>query len=144
MVSCEIANRVFNVPRCIARVNSPKNLHIFHEVGIECVSSTTIIAHIIEEDTMLGGISILSNLSHGNVQLDEVTVPHFKHNDEEEGVAVADVALPEGCLIVAVTRDEDNEMEVVSPDTPLFPGDVVVLASDKDQTAAGCAAIKQL
>ena len=31
LVSCEIAQRVFNVPRCIARVNSPKNLRIFKD-----------------------------------------------------------------------------------------------------------------
>ncbi len=43
LVGCEIAQRVFNVPRVIARVNNPKNLRIFREVGIECVSSTTLI-----------------------------------------------------------------------------------------------------
>lgn len=144
LVSCEIATRVFNVPRCIARVNSPKNLRIFREVGIECVSSTTIIAKIIEEDTMLGGMSVLSNLSHGNVELTEVTVPRFRHHDAEEGVAIADVPLPEGCLIVAVSRDEDDDMEVVGGDTFLFAGDTVVLASDKDVTAQGRAAIRQL
>ena len=48
LVSCEIAQRVFNVPRCIARVNNPKNLRIFREVGIESVSSTTLIANLIE------------------------------------------------------------------------------------------------
>ena len=56
LVSCEIATRVFDVPRCIARVNTPKNMRIFREVGIECVSSTALIATIIEEDAMLGGI----------------------------------------------------------------------------------------
>uniref|UniRef100_UPI0026749C25 potassium channel family protein n=1 Tax=uncultured Adlercreutzia sp. TaxID=875803 RepID=UPI0026749C25 len=50
LVSCEIAQRVFHVPRCIARVNNPKNLRIFREVGIECVSSTTLIANLIEEE----------------------------------------------------------------------------------------------
>ena len=47
LVSCEIAQRVFNVPRCIARVNSPKNIRIFKEVGIEFVSSTSLIANLI-------------------------------------------------------------------------------------------------
>ena len=50
LVACEIASRVFHVPRCIARVNNPKNLRIFREVGIECVSSTTLIANLIEEE----------------------------------------------------------------------------------------------
>ena len=58
LVSCEIAQRVFNVPRCIARVNNPKNLRIFREVGIESVSSTTLIATLIEEETLLGSVSV--------------------------------------------------------------------------------------
>ena len=37
LVACEIAQRVFHVPRVVARVNNPKNLRIFQEVGIECV-----------------------------------------------------------------------------------------------------------
>ena len=82
LMSCEIANRTFNVPRVIARVNNPKNLRIFREVGIECVSSTTLIATIIEEDAMLGSISVLSTLTRGSVALNEVSVPHMKHHDE--------------------------------------------------------------
>lgn len=78
LVSCEIAQRVFNVPRVIARVNSPKNLRIFREVGIECVSSTTLIAKLIEEETMLGSISVASSLTSGNVALLEVKVPRVR------------------------------------------------------------------
>lgn len=33
LAACEIASRVFDVPRCIARVNSPKNLRIFRRLG---------------------------------------------------------------------------------------------------------------
>ena len=86
LVSCEIAQRVFNVPRCIARVNSPKNLRIFHEVGIECVSSTTLIANLIEEETLLGSVSVVSSLTHGNVMLTEVVVPRMRHHSNDAGV----------------------------------------------------------
>ncbi len=144
LVSCEIATRVFNVPRCIARVNSPKNLRIFREVGIECVSSTTLIANIIEEDAMLGGIRVLSSMTHGNVALNEVTIPRMKHHDNEAGLSATAVKLPEGCLLVAVSRDDEEGMEVVGSDTVLYPGDVVVLASDTDKTSAALTAIKQL
>ena len=68
LVSCEIAQRVFSVPRCIARVNSPKNMRIFHEVGIESVSSTTLIANMIEEEALMGSVSVVSSLTHGNVR----------------------------------------------------------------------------
>ena len=109
---------MFNVPRVIARVNSPKNQRIFRECGIECVSSTTLIATIIEEDAVLGGISVLSSLSHGNVALNQVSVPRFRHHNPEEGVLAYNVPLPERrCLIVAVSRDDNNDMEVVGSDT---------------------------
>lgn len=144
LVSCEIATRVFNVPRVIARVNSPKNQRIFRECGIECVSSTTLIATIIEEDAVLGGISVLSSLSHGNVALNQVSVPRFRHHNPEEGVLAYNVPLPDGCLIVAVSRDDNNDMEVVGSDTYLHPGDVVVIASDKEFKQAAVQVLRSL
>ena len=47
LVSCEIAQRVFSVPRCIARVNAPKNQRIFRALDIESISSTELIANLI-------------------------------------------------------------------------------------------------
>ena len=146
LVSCEIATRVFQVPRCIARVNSPKNLRIFREVGIECVSSTTLIAHIIEEDALLGGISVLSSMSQGNIALNEVTVPRMKHHDNEAGVALEEVEFPEGILIIAVEHADSvsDDMELADAETRIYPGDVVVVASYSDRTTDALTALKQL
>lgn len=144
LMSCEIASRVFGVPRCIARVNSPKNLRIFRECGIECVSSTTLIATMIEEEAMLGGISVLSSMTHGNVSLKEVVVPRMRHHDNEEGVLAYDVELPMGCLFVAVSRYNEDNMEVVGPETVLHPGDMVVVAAYSDRVDMVSAALKLL
>lgn len=130
LVSCEIAQRVFNVPRCIARVNSPKNLRIFREVGIECVSSTTLIANLIEEEALLGSVSIASSLSHGNVMLSEVAVPRMKCHNNELGIAVEDIPLPEGSLIAAVSTPDD--VEVATPGTLLYPGDKAIVVADSN------------
>ncbi|MEG0322998.1 MAG: TrkA family potassium uptake protein [Raoultibacter sp.] len=130
LVSCEIAQRVFNVPRCIARVNSPKNLRIFREVGIECVSSTTLIANLIEEEALLGSVSVVSSLTHGNVVLSEIAVPRMKYHSNETGILVADIPMPENSLIAAVSTPDD--VEVAQPDMALYPGDkAVVVADDK-------------
>ena len=146
LVSCEIATRVFEVPRCIARVNSPKNLRIFREVGIECVSSTTLIAHIIEEDALLGGIGVLSSMSQGNIALSEVTVPRMKHHDNEAGVALEDIDIPEGINIIAVEHVDSvsDDMELADETTRIYPGDVVFVASYSDRTNDAFAALKQL
>jgi trk system potassium uptake protein TrkA len=131
LVSCEIAQRVFHVPRCIARVNSPKNERIFREVGIECVSSTTLIANLIEEEALLGSVSVVSSLTHGNVALAEVVVPRMKHHSNEEGISVDDVPLPDDALIVAVSSGDDVEV-AGSSDTILHPGDKAIVVADKD------------
>ncbi|MBQ9022067.1 MAG: TrkA family potassium uptake protein [Eggerthellaceae bacterium] len=144
LMSCEIANRTFNVPRVIARVNSPKNLRIFREVGIEAVSSTTLIASIIEEDAMLGSMRVLTTLTRGSVSLNEVTVPQMKTADGEEGILALDVVMPDGALIIAVSGDDEDDMEVVGEETRLYPGDVVIVASDKELEKEAVAAIREL
>ena len=119
LVSCEIAQRVFNVPRCIARVNSPKNLRIFHEVGIECVSSTTLIANLIEEETLLGSVSVV---------LTEVVVPRMRHHSNDAGVLAGAIPLPPDSIIAAVASSDN--VEVVNEDTVLFPGDKAIVVTD--------------
>ncbi len=130
LVSCEIAQRVFNVPRCIARVNSPKNLRIFKEVGIECVSSTTLIANLIEEETLMGSVSVASSLTHGNVLLTEVVVPRMRHHSNEAGVLASSISMPDNSLLAAVSTRDD--VEVVSDDTVLFPGNKAIVVVDTE------------
>lgn len=130
LVSCEIAQRVFNVPRCVARVNSPKNLRIFREVGIECVSSTTLIANLIEEETLLGSVSIASSLTHGNVLLTEVIVPRLRHHSNENGVRASDIVMPPKSLIAAIEKRDD--VEVVDDETLLYPGDKAIVVTDSE------------
>ena len=128
LVACEIAQRVFFVPRCVARVNNPRNMRIFQELGIESVSSTTLIANLIEEETMAGSMSVMSSLTHGNVSLQEVTLPRMKHHNNEKGVRVSDIPLPTDSLIVAV--DTGDDVSVVSPATVLYPGDKAIVAAE--------------
>ena len=130
LVACEIATRVFNVNRCIARVNNPKNRRIFREVGIESVSSTTLIANMIEEEALMGSVSVVSSLTHGNVALSEVTVPRMRYHSNADGVLARDIPMPDGSLIVAV--DTADDVEVVRHDTVLHPGDKAVVVADTE------------
>lgn len=131
LVSCEVAQRVFRVPRCIARVNNPRNIRIFREVGIECVSATTLIANMIEEEAVFGSVSVVSSLNDGNVSLSEMTVPRLRHHDEAEGVLVDDVPMPEGTLIAAVSTKDG--IEVTGEETRLFSGDTAIVVAENDK-----------
>ncbi len=143
LVACEIAQRVFFVPRCVARVNNPRNMRIFQELGIESVSSTTLIANLIEEETMAGSMSVMSNLTHGNVVLTEMTVPHMKHHSNDEGILVSDIPLPAESLIVAVSSGEDD-VSVASPDMVLYPGDKAIVVADTEVRDAVRACFRSL
>lgn len=133
LVACEIATRVFNVPRCIARVNNPKNRRIFREVGIESVSSTMLIANMIEEEALLGGVGVVSALSRGDISLIELDIPsRMKYFDPEKGVPAYMIALPEGAILAAIDRREYNDAEIASPDAVLYPGDKAVVVAEHD------------
>lgn len=126
LVACEIAQRIFQAGRTIARVNNPKNQRIFRALGIEAISSTPLIANLIEEEALLGGVSVATSLAHGSVALSEVSV-RLKHYPE--GVLAQDIVLPEGSLIVAVSSSRE-EVNVVGDETMLMPGDKAIVAAD--------------
>lgn len=132
LVSCEIANLVFGVKRTIARVNNPKNERIFRRIGIEAVSSTTVITRLIETEATKGAVHAVMSLTQGDLVLTEVTIPKKKRGnkeleDEEAGQRVADILLPEGSLLVAVSNGES--LEIVKGSTKLYPGDAVICVS---------------
>ena len=132
LVSCELAQHVFNVPRVIARVNNPKNTRIFNEAGIESVSSTILIANVIEEEAMMGGVGVVSALSRGDIVLIEMDVNATRRYSRDGGVPISEIDMPEGSLIAAVDRRTYGDAEVATEDTVLYPGDKAVVLAEHD------------
>src|SRR5512138_2054211 len=122
LVSCQLAKVHFNVKRAVARVNSPKNEHIFHALGIEAISSTTVISRLIEEEVTVGDIIRLHTLQKGQLGLVEIDLPTDRcvvcHKK------LSELELPEDTVLVSIMRGE----KVVIPkgSTRLEPGDRVI------------------
>ena len=129
LVSCEIASLVFDIPRTIARVNNPKNERIFRRIGIEAVSSTTIISRLIEVEATEGAIHAIMSLTQGDLVMTEVAIPLHTKKRKVQGKTVAEIKplLPEESLLVAVGRGAS--LSIVSGPTMLHPGDVVMVVS---------------
>ena len=68
LVSCELATTLFDVNRCIARVNNPRNERIFRRMGIESVSSTLVISRLIEEEALAGSMNAMESLYEDDEQ----------------------------------------------------------------------------
>ena len=133
LVACEIALRVYKVKRCIARVNNPKNLRIFRKLGIECVSSTTLIGRLIEEEATLGNLNAVSTLAQGNIGIVEVKVREFRTAGLSPfmGASIYDeIDYPDEALPIAVVHD--GIPQLVDADTRVVVGDTVLVAAPTD------------
>jgi trk system potassium uptake protein TrkA len=122
LVACRLAKVAFEVPRAIARVNSPKNERIFLELGIDAISTTTVIAHMVEEESTIGDAFTLLPLKKGKLSLIEVELPTDRCKVCNK--QIVDMGLPQDCVLVSIIRGED----VVIPkgNTVLEPGDTVI------------------
>lgn len=130
LVACELAQRVHKVSRCIARVNNPKNVRIFRKLGIESVSSTVLIAHMIEEEAALGSMNAVSTLNQNGIGLVEFTIPAFKNHDPMKGIPLADLPFPDECVVVAIGNNDG--FTLAGEDAVLHPFDTVVMAADTE------------
>ena len=131
LVSCQLAKTAFGVPRCVARVNNPKNQHIFNALGIEAISSTSIIARMIEEETAIGDLRTLANLRKGNMAVVEIELPTDRCVVCDK--KVKDLNLPVDCVLFAIVRGDD--VITVHGDTEMKAGDVVVAFTAVDHEA---------
>lgn len=126
-VACQLAKTTFEVPRVIARVNSPRNEEIFRRMNIETVSTTSLISRLIREQLSVGELVHLYTLRAGTVNLVEIDLPP---DAKDRRVRVADLDLPEESALVCVFRGE----ETIIPRgvTRLRPGDQVIALTRPD------------
>jgi len=130
LVVCQIAKQQFAVPRQIARVNSPKNEHIFHLLGVtETVSSTRIIYSLIDQEVQSGASLLLTALRRGRIV---IASAELTATSPAAGRMVKDVHLPGECVLAAIIRDE--HILLPSGTTQLEAGDTVIgVATPQDQ-----------
>lgn len=130
LLICQMAKLNFHVPKIIARINNPKNEKIFKVLGIEyTVSSTNIIASLIEEEAMLKGLKTLIAVEQGEVSLIEYRVDK---KASAVNCKIKDIRLPKACNIAYIIRDKKviiprGEMIIQEKDH------VIVLVAHKDK-----------
>ncbi len=122
LVICQLAKEVFGVRRTVARVNNPKNEHIFTELGVDVpVNATTIIAKIIEEEASFEDFINLMTFKRGKLALVRVDLATESPIINK---CVKDVILPENSVLVAIVRGE--KIIVPKGETVLKKGDDII------------------
>ncbi|MDP9023704.1 MAG: TrkA family potassium uptake protein [Actinomycetota bacterium] len=128
LVACQLARTEFGVRRVISRVNSPKNVEIFELMGIEAVSSTTLISRLLEEEVTVGELIHLHTLKAGKVDLVEVRIPDHDDANAPPPRSVEELDLPLDAVLVAIFRGDTGAEETIIPrgSTQILPGDEVI------------------
>jgi len=99
---CQMAKARFKVPFAVARVIDPRNEAIFKRLGVDStISTTAIAAQTIENVLPSNGMRIFSIFEGGGVELTEVAL---REDAPATGSAVAELRLPEECVLIALIR----------------------------------------
>jgi len=132
LVSCQLAKARFSVKRTVARVNNPKNERIFRILGIEAISSTSVISRLIEEEMTAGEMFTLHILEKGRLALVEVILSENRRGASEKQISGLD--LPDNTVLVSLIRGE----KVIVPrgNTELKTGDRVIAVTPIEQEEA--------
>jgi trk system potassium uptake protein TrkA len=123
---CQVAKEKYLCERIIARVNNPRNHDHFRLLGIQpAVSATDLILRLIEHEVPRYGLVHLLALEEERLEIIELEVTA---GAPAVGEKVADIALPEGSLIISVLRNGAGF--VPKADTVIQEGDEVLLVLD--------------
>jgi trk system potassium uptake protein TrkA len=131
LVACQVAKMKFNVPRAIARVNNPKNEHLFRQLAIDdTVSPTRTILGVIEHEIPIHDLLHLAELEGGELQIVEA---QLDGSSPPVGREVRELRLPEGSYVVVIIRDE--RAIAVRPETRLVSGDKLLAITSPQREA---------
>jgi trk system potassium uptake protein TrkA len=132
LVACQLAKIRFNVKRTLARVNSPKNEHIFNALRIETISATTVISNLIEKEMTTGEVLTLHILKKGHLAL--VEIPLSEDHCAVAHKMLSELELPRNTVFVTVIRGD--HIIVPRGNTVMEIGDRVIAVTPIEQEQA--------
>ncbi len=119
LIMCQLADRIFKVPKVVGRVNNPKNEAVFTRLGVENTVSTTR-ASAMQIKNTISETKTLLTVGDKEAQLLEFDV---KQESPIANKKVKNAGLPKGVIIVDIIREGNS----IIPDgnTVLKPADTV-------------------
>src|SRR5437667_824286 len=131
LIACEVAKKVFGVPKTIARASNPKNEEVMARLGVDStVSSTSIIQQVIERELPTVRIKTLLSLQAGAFQILEYPLDG---TSPATGRTVREIDLPQESNLIAILRA--NAMVIPRGETKLEEGDVIVALVNTEEGA---------
>ncbi|MBL7081080.1 MAG: TrkA family potassium uptake protein [Candidatus Omnitrophica bacterium] len=124
LVCAQIAKRIFNLPKVIARVYDPERAQIYQGLGLDVISGTILFA------AMLRDKLVESRFSSFLIETKNLGVLEIKLKKEFVGRRVKEFNAEGEFLLVAIKRPE--ETFIPGPDTVLEANDVLMAVVKTD------------
>lgn len=125
LVACQVAQRLYGVPRTMALVNDPDNEEVFRRLGITLVfSATRVIGSLIEGQTVFDEITHLFPAAEGLLNVTEIVLGD---GAPSVGQSLQELELPPDSLVAALVRE--GQVTVPHGETRLQPGDRLILVT---------------
>lgn len=118
LISAQVAKKIFNIPKVIARVYDPQRAHIYAALGLDIISGTILFA------SMLRDKIIESRFSSYLIESKEVGLLELDVTGDLANKTVAEINIP-GVLVVAAVRRLEGVL-IVEPKTVLRERDVLM------------------
>lgn len=129
LIVCQMAKIKFGVKRTIARINNPKNEHIFNVLGIETtVSYVDALVAQIEREIPAHSLVHLLTLRDVSISFIEKQVPA---DSPVIGKQMSELNLPENFLIALIIRG--GQALIPKGATVMLEGDEIVAVTDRNQ-----------
>ncbi len=128
LISCQLAKKIFRVPKTVARINNPKNAEVMKKLGVDItISSTDNIARLLEREVDTARIKSLLSLNRGEASLCELLIPD---NYVLSGKRLFELDIPEDAVIAAIFRQD--KLIIPRGNAQIISGDkVLVIAKDR-------------
>lgn len=127
LVASQLAKQHFGAKKVIARANDPRNLETMRVLGVDyAVSSTEIIAQLIEQEANLMEFHLVASLNKGRGQICSVTLTD---RSSVHGKEVKSIVFPKGSLLISIVRSE--KLIIPSGDTVLQSGDEIIAVCEE-------------
>lgn len=128
LISCQLAKKMFNIPKTVAKVNNPKNANVMRKLGIDIViSSTDNIARLLEHEVDAASLKNLLSIHRGEASILEITLPK---NYRLNGKKLSEIHLPNSGIIISINRH--GEIIIPRGDTTLCSDDIIICMAKND------------
>jgi trk system potassium uptake protein TrkA len=105
LIACQIAQKMFGIPRTIALVNDPDNEEVFKQLGVTIAfSATRIIGSILDQETDFEDVLALMPMARGRINITEV---RLAAESPAVGKSLLELDISENSLVACVIRGDE-------------------------------------